>query len=53
MWHIIGPEKLTEDYFDRLSFNVGRSQRARAEIHGRMVRLLLGEALKWLSLIHI
>lgn len=32
MWHIIGPEKLTEDYFDRLSFNVGRSQRARAEI---------------------
>ena len=47
MWHIIGPEKLTEDYFDRLSFNVGRSQRARAEIHGRMVRLLLGEALKW------
>ena len=47
MWHIIGPEKLTDDYFDRLSFNVGRSQRARAEIHGRMVRLLLGEALKW------
>lgn len=47
MWHIIGPEKLTSDYFDRLCRNVGRSQRTRAELHNRMARLRLEEALKW------
>lgn len=27
MWHIIPPGKLTEDYFRRLCYNVGVSQR--------------------------
>ena len=47
MWHIIPPRKLTEDYFRRLSYNVGVSQRLRAQIHHRVVRTLLFEAVKW------
>lgn len=49
MWHIIGPEKLTVDYFDRLGFNVGRTQRLRAAIHSGTARLLAGEACKWIA----
>lgn len=47
IWHIIGAEKLTDDYFARLSFNTGVSQRRRAELHGRVAALYLGEAVKW------
>ena len=47
IWHIIPPEKLTADYFARLSFNTGVSQRRRAELHGRVGRLFAGEAAKW------
>lgn len=47
MWHIIPPEKLTADYFRRLCFNVGRSQRLRAVIHRRTHRTRLLEILKW------
>ncbi len=47
MWHIIPPEKLTADYFRRLSFYVGRSQRLRAVIHRRTHRTRLLEILKW------
>ena len=47
IWHIIGAEKLTDDYFSRLSFNTGVSQRRRAELHGRVAALYLGEAVKW------
>ncbi len=45
MWHIIPPEKLTLEYFDRLNFNVGASQRLRSRINGG--NPLIGEALKW------
>ncbi len=45
MWHIIPPEKLTLDYFDRLTYNIGVSQRLRAEINGRGV--LFSELGKW------
>lgn len=47
MWHIIPPEKLTADYFRRLSFNVGVSQRRRARQDGRLWRLYVAEAAKW------
>lgn len=47
MWHIIPPSKLTDDYFARLCYNVGVSQRARARIHRRSGRLFVGELLKW------
>ncbi len=45
MWHIIPPEKLERSYFDRLSYNVGVSQRKRAAIDGR--RVLPAEISKW------
>lgn len=47
MWHIIPPAKLTESYFRRLSFNVGVSQRLRAEIHRRLPKTLALEIVKW------
>lgn len=49
MYHIIPAEKLTADYFERLSYNIGISQRTRAEINNRIVALYVGEALKWLA----
>ncbi len=45
--HIIPPEKLTESYFRRLCYNVGRSQRLRAAIHRRNHKARLSELLKW------
>lgn len=45
--HIIPPEKLTDSYFRRLCYNVGRSQRLRAAIHGRRYKARLLELLKW------
>ncbi len=45
MWHIIPPEKLTLDYFDRLTYNIGVSQRLRAKISGK--NMLLSELCKW------
>lgn len=47
MWHIIPPRKLTRDYFRRLSYNVGVSQRLRAQIHHRVAKTLLMELFKW------
>lgn len=47
MWHIIPPQKLTEEYFRRLCFHIGVSQRARAEMNGRYALTLLREGLKW------
>lgn len=47
MWHIIPPRKLTRDYFRNLSYNVGVSQRLRAQIHHRLPKALLMELFKW------
>lgn len=57
MYHIIPAEKLTDDYFVRLCYNIGLSQHTRAEIHNHTKRLYIGEAMKWcatllLCLIH-
>ena len=57
IYHIIPPEKLTADYFSRLSLNTGISQRRRARIHNRVLGLYIGEMAKWcatllLCLIH-
>ena len=49
MYHIIPDEKLTPDYFDRLSYNVGVSQRRRAELHGSLFGLYVREAAKWVA----
>ena len=47
MWHIIPSSKLTADYFRRLSYHVGESQRLRARMRHRYGRALLAEAGKW------
>lgn len=47
MWHIIPPEKLTEEYFRRLCYNIGVSQRTRALIHHRLLHARLSELFKW------
>ena len=49
MWHIIPPQKLTSDYFRRLSYHVGVSQRLRAQIHHRLPKTLFLEAAKWVA----
>ncbi len=49
MWHIIPPEKLTIEYFDRLTYNIGVSQRLRAKAAGRS--MLLSEMGKWCATI--
>lgn len=49
MYHIIPDEKLTADYFDRLAYNVGVSQRRRAELHGSLFGLYVREVAKWLA----
>ena len=49
MYHIIPDEKLTADYFDRLAYNVGVSQRRRAELRGSLFGLYVREAAKWLA----
>lgn len=49
MYHIIPPQKLTRDYFIRLSYNTGISQRRRALLHRRFLRLCFGEFIKWLA----
>ena len=47
MYHIIPPEKLTVDYFTRLSYNVGVSQLRRARFYRRVWRTRLKECGKW------
>lgn len=47
MYHIIPAEKLTREYFMRLCYNTGVSQRRRAELHDRVWRLYVGEVVKW------
>ena len=47
MYHIIPEEKLSRDYFVRLATNTGISQRTRAEFNNTMLKLYVGELLKW------
>lgn len=47
MWHLIPARKLTREYFDNLSYNIGVSQRRRAELRGSLRGLYLREGGKW------
>lgn len=47
IYHIIAKEKLTTDYFKRLSYNTGVSQHHRAALHNRVARLMFSEVVKW------
>ena len=49
MYHIIPAEKLTRDYFVRLATNTGISQRTRAMQNNRLVKLYVGEVMKWVA----
>lgn len=51
--HIIGAEKLTPDYFKRLSRGTGESQLRRAVLHGRRPNLYIAEAVKWCATLAI
>ena len=48
MYHIIPPEKLTQEYLARLSYNVGVSQLRRAKFYRREGRVRAKELFKWL-----
>lgn len=47
MWHLIPARKLTRNYFEKLSYNIGVSQRRRAELSGGVATLYLREVMKW------
>ena len=47
MWHIIPPRKTTREYFELLCYQIGRTQRMRAEMNSRTGQLFLGEIAKW------
>lgn len=49
MYHIIPPEKLTDSYFSRLSYNVGVSQLRRAVFFRRVRRARAAECMKWVA----
>lgn len=49
MYHIIPAEKLTRDYFVRLATNTGISQRTRAMHNNRLMKLYVGEIMKWVA----
>lgn len=51
MFHIIPDEKLTREYLDRLSYNIGVSQRIRAQIEGR--GYIMPEVVKWCATVAI
>ncbi len=47
MWHLIPARKLTRQYLENLSYNIGISQRHRAELADRTLRLRSLELAKW------
>ena len=49
MYHIIPREKLTKEYFARLSYNVGVSQLRRARLYRRVWRVRFVELSKWVA----
>ena len=49
MYHIIPAEKLTRDYFIRLATNIGISQHTRAMQNRGIVKLYIGEVMKWVA----
>lgn len=47
IYHHIAPQKLTHEYFSRLSRMIGLSERIRTRGNGTYCRRLLAEAVKW------
>lgn len=53
MWHVIPAAKLTDDYFDRLSRNIGATQRLRAQAGRRVLAAAAAECCKWAATLSI
>lgn len=53
MYHIIPEQKLTKEYFERLCFNIGVSQRRRARYFRRERKVLFMEKVKWVATLAI
>lgn len=53
MYHIIPEEKLSREYFSRLSYNVGVSQLRRAAFYHRVGRARVSECGKWVATVAI
>lgn len=51
LYHIIPEKKLSKDYFDRLSYSIGKSERMRTKQIGKMkyMKRLLAEGIKWMA----
>ena len=49
MWHIIPPEKLTDEAVRRLAFHIGISQRRRAKLRGGLIAGWVAECAKWVA----
>jgi len=49
LYHIISETKLTEDYFNRLTYSVGKSERMRTKAisQWKYVKRVISEAIKW------
>ena len=49
LYHLIPPKKLTQDYFDRLTYGIGVSERYRTKQigQGKYLGRLVKEAIKW------
>ena len=49
LYHLIPEKKLSKDYFDRLTYSIGKSERMRTLNigKGKYVKRLLAEAVKW------
>ena len=49
LYHLIPPKKLTQDYFDRLTYGIGVSERYRTKQigQGKYMGRLVKEAIKW------
>ena len=49
LYHLIPEKKLSKDYFDRLTYSIGKSERMRTQSigKGKYVKRLVSEAIKW------
>lgn len=49
LYHLIPEKKLSKDYFDRLTYSIGKSERMRTQAlgKGKYVKRLFSECIKW------
>ena len=53
LYHLIPEKKLSKDYFDRLTYSIGKSERMRTQALGKWkyVKRLFSECVKWVATI--